>query len=41
MSSKSGRGAKFYVLIAAAIGLFIMAEWVTVFLFGRIPAGYP
>jgi hypothetical protein len=41
MSSKTGRGAKLYVLIAAAIGLFIMAEWLSVFLFGRVPPGYP
>jgi hypothetical protein len=41
MSSKRERGAKFYVLIAAAIGLFIMAEWATVFFFGRVPPGYP
>ena len=41
MSSKTERSARFYVLIAAAIALFIMAEWLSVFFFGRVPTGYP
>jgi hypothetical protein len=41
MSSKKERGAKFYVLVAAVIGLFIIAEWISVFFFGHIPPGYP
>lgn len=41
MSSKTHRSARFYALIAAAIGVFIILEWTTVFFFGHVPAGYP
>ncbi len=35
------KGANLYVLIAAVIGVVIVAEWITVFFFGHVPAGYP
>jgi hypothetical protein len=41
MSSKKPRGARTYVLIAALIGAAIVVEWITVFFFGHVPAGYP
>ena len=41
MSSKTAGSSRRYILIAAAIGVFIVLEWVTVFFFGHIPAGYP
>lgn len=41
MSAKTRKGARTYVLIAAIIGAFIVVEWVTVFFFGHVPAGYP
>jgi flagellar basal body-associated protein FliL len=40
MPSKK-HSAKLYVLITAAIAVFIVAEWISVFFFGRVPAGYP
>jgi len=41
MPSKSGGGNKVYILIAAVIAGFILIEWISVFIFGRVPAGYP
>jgi len=41
MPSKKPSGAKLYILITAAIAVFIVAEWISVFFFGRVPAGYP
>lgn len=41
MSSKIRKDATVYVLIAAAIGVVIIVEWITVFFFGHVPAGYP
>ncbi|HXY83277.1 MAG TPA: hypothetical protein VEH56_06105 [Candidatus Saccharimonadales bacterium] len=41
MSSKTSESSRRYVLIAAAIGLFIILEFASVFIFGHIPAGYP
>jgi hypothetical protein len=41
MSSKKQRSARFYVLIATVIFVFIVVEWITVFFFGHVPAGYP
>jgi hypothetical protein len=41
MSSKTSGSARLYILVAAAIGVFIVIEWISVFFFGHIPAGYP
>ncbi len=41
MPSKTGGSSRLYVLIAAAIGVFILLEWVSVFIFGHVPPGYP
>jgi hypothetical protein len=41
MSLKTPKGARTYVLIAALIGVAIIVEWITVFFFGHVPAGYP
>ncbi|HKM75674.1 MAG TPA: hypothetical protein VJZ32_04585 [Candidatus Bathyarchaeia archaeon] len=41
MSSKGKGSARIYVAVAAIIAIFIIAEWASVFFFGRYPAGYP
>ena len=41
MPSKKASGERIYILIAAVIAVFIITEWITVFFFGRVPAGYP
>ncbi len=41
MHSKKHTEANLYVLIAAVIGVVIVVEWITVFFFGHVPAGYP
>ncbi len=41
MSSKGKESARIYVAVAAIIAIFIIAEWASVFFFGRFPAGYP
>ena len=41
MPSKTNGSSRLYVLIAAAIGVFILLEWVSVFIFGHAPPGYP
>ena len=41
MSAKKSGSSRIYVLVAAVIGAFIVLEWVSVFFFGHIPAGYP
>jgi len=41
MSSKGKESAMIYVAVAAIIAIFIITEWVSVFFFGRGPAGYP
>jgi hypothetical protein len=41
MPSRTGGRSRIYVLIAAVIGVFIVVEWISVFFFGHIPAGYP
>jgi hypothetical protein len=41
MPAKSVENYRPYVLIAAIIGIFIMAEWISIFIFGHVPPGYP
>jgi hypothetical protein len=42
MSSEKQRSARIYVIIAAIIGAVIIAEWISVFIFGQgVPVGYP
>jgi hypothetical protein len=41
MPSKASGSSRRYILIAAAIGVFIILEWISVFIFGHVPAGYP
>ena len=41
MPAKSGESHRRYVLIAVVIACFIMIEWVSVFIFGNVPKGYP
>ena len=41
MPSKKPSGGRTYILIAAVIAVFIVAEWITVFFYGHVPAGYP
>jgi hypothetical protein len=41
MSSNTKSNARIYVVVAVVVAVFIIAEWASVFFFGRGPAGYP
>lgn len=41
MPSKKTSNGRTYILIATVIAVFIVAEWITVFFYGHVPAGYP
>jgi hypothetical protein len=41
MPSKKPSNGRTYIVIAAVIAVFIVAEWITVFFYGHVPAGYP
>jgi len=41
MPAKSGENYRVYAVIAAVIGIFIMCEWISIFIFGHVPPGYP
>jgi hypothetical protein len=41
MPLKKPSGERIYILITAVIAVFIITEWITVFFFGHVPAGYP
>jgi hypothetical protein len=42
MPSVKERTARTYAIIAAIIGIVIILEWVSVFIWGQgVPAGYP
>jgi hypothetical protein len=41
MPSKKPSTGRIFLVIASVIMVSIIAEWITIFIYGHVPAGYP